>query len=45
MNKLPTCTISLTKLNPPGPIIDPASKYPVMTYKIFTLETVTKETG
>ena len=26
-----TCTISLTKLKPPGPMRDPANKYPVIT--------------
>lgn len=29
-----TCTISLMKLNPPGPTKDPASKYPVITFSM-----------
>jgi hypothetical protein len=33
-----TCTISLTKLKPPGPITDPASRYPVITCKISKQE-------
>jgi len=30
-----TCTISLMKLKPPGPIMEPARRYPVMTCHII----------
>lgn len=42
MNIQHTCTISQTKLKPPGPIRDPANKYPVMTCKICNKKTYRK---
>lgn len=38
VKKQHTWTISLTKLKPPGPIRDPASKYPVITCNVKTID-------